>query len=222
MNLVELGDKENTRIKSMLENVYKDTYYRNIYNFQRLTGFDSFNKINDRVLKNLIEEKWIAGDNYSGRIWKNKDELLNVIEREFTIAVARGDAADKTIKIMQDKLNVGYYQAERLVRTEMSYVEGQADIHAYKEVGIAEYEFLATLDKRTTVMCQEMDRKKNPIDAIKVGVNYPPLHTFCRSTTIPVVEGSKVGKRIARNENNKNIKVIGDMAYKDWLEKNVS
>ncbi|MDZ5017221.1 phage head morphogenesis protein, partial [Clostridium perfringens] len=52
---------------------------------------------------------------------------------------------------------------------------------------IEEYEYSATLDLRTSDICSELDNKPFKVKNAIVGVNYPPMHANCRSTTIPVV-----------------------------------
>ena len=48
-----------------------------------------------------------------------------------------------------------------------------------------------------------------------IGVNYPPLHPFCRCTTIPYF-ADLGGERAAKAEDGSSYTVPGDMSYKDW------
>ena len=56
------------------------------------------------------------------------------------------------------------------------------------------------------------------VDNADVGSNLPPLHPRCRCTIIADFgDGKSIGKRrIARDENGKNIHIPADMRYADW------
>jgi hypothetical protein len=77
---------------------------------------------------------------------------------------------------------------------------------------------VATLDSRTSEICQEMDGKTFRMSEWEVGVNAPPFHVNCRTTTIPYFddEFSNTGKRAARGEDGKTYYVPADTTYKEW------
>ena len=75
-------------------------------------------------------------------------------------------------------------QARRLVRTESAFVSGEVTAQAYEEAEITKYRYVATLDLRTSEICRELDGQEFAIKDRKVGVNYPPMHPWCRLTTI--------------------------------------
>lgn len=54
---------------------------------------------------------------------------------------------------------------------------------AQKELGIKYFKYDAHLDSRTSQICREMNGKIFKIDDYEIGVNAPPLHPNCRSTT---------------------------------------
>ena len=58
----------------------------------------------------------------------------------------------------------------------------------------------------------------------KAGVNYPPMHPYCRSTTISVIDDKILRnmKRSAYNpETGRTEMVPADMTYEQWYEKYV-
>lgn len=75
---------------------------------------------------------------------------------------------------------------------------------------------MATLDNRTSSICQEKDGKHYPVDDIQVGINYPPFHPNCRTTTIKYREDYGDRTRMAKDKSGKNIKVPLDLKYQDW------
>lgn len=130
-----------------------------------------------------------AGKMFSDRIWDNKDALVKYIQQDLTVGIIRGDSIQKMARQLKKDLNVLYYQAERLVRTETNYAMNQAHLKGYKDSGVVEkYEFLAAHDKRTSKLCRGLDGEMFELSKATVGVNYPPVHCNCRSTVIPVLE----------------------------------
>ena len=89
---------------------------------------------------------------------------------------------------MEKKLNTERHNIERLVRTEASFIKNQAELSAYYKSGIKEYEYLARLDQRTSPQCRELNGKVFEVAKAVAGENLPPLHPWCRSTTVPVFE----------------------------------
>lgn len=169
--------------------------YKYIINNQ---AHDFFNKIDKRTINQLLAKKWYNG-NYSSRIWKNKDLLMNELDTTFSTGILKGDSIPKIAKKINERMNVGKYNAVRLVRTESAYFHNQKTLLDYKESGITKYQYLATLDKRTSDICKELDSKIYDITKAKAGVNYPPMHPNCRSTTIPYIPDNEKDTRIVRD-----------------------
>lgn len=144
--------------------------------------------INREAIKTIIEYPY-AGKMFSDRIWDNKDALVKHIKQNLTVGIIRGDSIQKMSRQLKKDLNVLYYQAERLVRTETNYAMNQGHLKGYADSGVVEkYEFLAAIDSRTSKLCKNQNGKIYKLSDATVGVNYPPLHPNCRSTVIPVLE----------------------------------
>ena len=140
------------------------------------------------AIKKIIEYPY-AGKMFSDRIWDNKDALVKYIQQGLTVGIIRGDSIQKMARQLKKDLNVLYYQAERLVRTETNYAMNQAHLKGYKDSGVVEkYEFLAVHDKRTSKLCRDLDGEMFELSKAVVGENYPPMHPNCRSTVVPVLE----------------------------------
>lgn len=88
-----------------------------------------------------------------------------------------------------------------------------------KTLGVEKYRYLATLDSRTDEICREMDGKVFTMAEYKPGVTAPPLHVWCRSTTVPYF-GENGGLRAARNAEGKT-EYIPDMDYEEWYNRYV-
>ena len=130
------------------------------------------------AIKKIIEYPY-AGKMFSDRIWDNKDALVKYIQQDLTVGIIRGDSIQKMARQLKKDLNVLYYQAERLVRTETNYAMNQAHLKGYKDSGVVEkYEFLAAHDKRTSKLCRDLDGQMFELSKAVVGENYPPMHPF--------------------------------------------
>ena len=208
-----------------LSDIYKDGYYKGIYEVQRGVGEGiSFAGVDARQLDKVLAKPWTPdGRNFSNRIWDDKDKLLSELQTVLTQDLVQGAPSDKVIADFADRMSVSKRAAERLVLTEAAYFSGQSRLDGYKETGVKHYKFVATLDKRTSIQCRDMDGEIIPLSEAKAGVNYPPLHAYCRSTTIPYYvdddEDSIVGERAARGEDGKTYYVPADTTYKEWAAK---
>ena len=124
---------------------------------------------------------------------------------------------------LADRISKRYYvsfsDARRLAETETAYIQEKASFEVYDRLGVEQYQILATLDSRTSYICRHLDGKVFDRKDAKVGVNTPPFHCYCRTTTIPYIEGiTDGGTRAARDRNGKT-EYIPDMTYDEW-EKN--
>lgn len=212
-----------TGAESLLGGIYEDTYYRTLYEVQRGTGIGvTFAKIDTSAIEKVLQTKWI-GENYSQRIWRNRDKLVNELQTRLYQGFIRGDSIDRMTQELARRMEVSYHAAERIVRTESSFIAHQATWDGYKASGVVEkYEYLATLDDRTSEVCRSMDGKIFRLSEKEVGINYPPLHPNCRSTVVPYFDDEEEpGQRIARGSEGEVYHVPGDMTYREWYERYV-
>lgn len=120
--------------------------------------------------------------------------------------------------IFQEQFGVNAFCARRIVRTESAYVANAAQAKAYGEAGIERYRFVATLDSRTCECCAALDGRVFELANAKPGTNYPPMHPFCRSTTIADFGDDELKglERLAKDKDGNTVKVPADMSYEEW------
>lgn len=213
--------KEELEQTMLYKSVLNDSYYKTVYDTQMGTGYNfSFSQLDKNTMNTLLSEKW-SGKNYSDRIWKNTDILAERLSTVVSAGLISGEGIEKMARQIRNEFNTANYYAERLVRTESSYFHNQADMMAYQDLDVDKYVFVATLDNRTSEICQEMDNKKFDYDKIEVGVNFPPLHPNCRSTTRGYLGeyAENLLKRRARNPITGKTEIIDNISYKEWLKK---
>lgn len=220
VELHNLYKKQNTTVTSVLKDIAEGTYYETIYQVQKFNSIGhTFNKLDSRAIKTILEYPW-SGANFSNRIWKQQDKLIDTIKQQLTQKFIQGKSVRDTAKIIADKMNASYKNACTLVQTESAYVAGETTAQAYIETGVDKYQILATLDSRTSSICREQDGEVYDIQDKTIGVNYPPFHVRCRTTTIPYFEDEEdTGKRAAKKPRGKTYYVPAKMTYKEWYEK---
>lgn len=217
-----LYSKQQNDVTSLLDGIYEDTYYKNIYEVHKGLGIGvNFAKLDTNTIDKAIKEPW-HGDNYSSRIWNNKDKLMMELQTNLTQSLIRGDPIDKTSKIIAERMEVGRNRARTLVNTESANIISKATFNSYSKSGVVkQYEILVTLDLRTSRICREMDGKVFKISEKEIGVNAPPFHPNCRTTIVPYFDDAIDEERIARDSGGKNYYVDGNITYKDWYNKYV-
>jgi len=206
--------------ESLLGSIYEDIYYRTLYEVQKGVGIGvSFAKIDTQAIEKVLQTKWL-GENYSQRIWNNRDKLIAELQTKLYQSFIRGASVDKTARDLAERMEVSYSSAARIIRTESSFIANQATWDGYKASGIVQkYEYLATLDSRTSEVCRSMDGKVFNLNEKEVGINYPPLHPNCRSTVVPYFDDEEdPGQRAARDAEGEVYYVPGNMTYQEWYE----
>ena len=202
----------------------KDSYYKATFDLQQQTGLAySFSNLPETEIKRLKALKW-TGEGYSDRIWENTGALASSVKDELLVSLMTGRSVRDTSQAIAERFGVGQNNARRLVRTESAFFHNQMELLSYEEADIEKYIFVAVLDKHTSRICQEHDNKVYDRDKAVPGVNYPPLHPWCRSTTIAHDEDadySKLERRARNPETNKVEYVPADMSYKEWYDKYV-
>ena len=191
-SLRQLGDKEIGVYQKTFENAYK-RQYDFISKMLKEKGIVPKNETEimigyEKRVQEVLNSVWCDGQNWSGRIWKNKALLVTRLEQGLIGCIARGVSKDTLVEQIKSDFNTGFYNADRLVRTELTYVQNQSCLNRYKDCGIKEFQFLAEIDSRTSQICQELNGKVFKMKDAEVGENVPPIHVFCRSTIIPIIK----------------------------------
>nr|DAG85834.1 MAG TPA: minor capsid protein [Caudoviricetes sp.] len=220
----EVYQQEQLFDTSFFQNLCEDTYYRSIYNIQKQTGIGfSFSNISQKQIKQVLSMNW-SGRHYSQRIWKNTQELSRTLKQELLVSLLTGRTDRETSEVIMNRCGAGAMQARRLVRTESCFLSGELTARSYEECGIEKYRYLATLDLRTSKICRELDGKIFSMKDRKAGKNYPPMHPWCRSTTISVIDEDELRnmKRRAYNPKTGRTETVpANMTYDQWYKKYV-
>jgi len=140
-------------------------------------------------------------------------------------------AVNKIAKNVGSSIDLPTAQLKTLSRTAITETSSNISNATYKlnEDVIDGYQYVATLDSRTSLICSRLDGKVFRLDS-KTGVR-PPQHFNCRSTTVPIVKSyndikntssSRISKRrLSRLNTSKraafNGQVPGKMNFEEFL-----
>ena len=217
---------EKTGSDAFYSDLMKNSYYKATFDLQQQTGLAyGFSGLPESEIKHLQSFSWVGdGSTYSTDIWKNTGKLTSSIKDELLMSLMTGRDTRDTAQAIAERFNVGQNDARRLVRTESAFFHNQMELLSYEEADIEKYIFVAVLDKRTSHICQEHDNQVYDRDKAVPGVNCPPMHPWCRSTTVAYDEDadySKLKRRARNPETGKTELVPADMTYKEWYSKYV-
>ena len=217
--LNNLGGSVRKGLDNFLTDAYKDNYYQGVFEIGHTGQLLSAGTHLDNVeIERVLRSRW-SGKNYSERIWKNQRKLANTLKDTMANALHRGDSLDRLSQQVEERMSVGHNDAVRLVQTELNYIQNQSALDSIRDAGMEWYEFLATLDSRTTPTCRNHDGHTYRVSEAEPGSNMPPLHPRCRSSISASLGPAEVkrGTRAARNETSgKTYHVPASMKYADW------
>jgi len=163
------------------------------------------------------------------------------ISREIRVGITEGESLAKISKRLRGRLQFGSNQemtaraqalaggngmklannqVRTIVRTSVNQVQTMAsqEVYAANQDVTERYEYVATLDSKTTALCGSLDGK-----TFRYGEGpMPPQHFNCRSTTVPIIDDEDLRRRYPDTRPSSVGRVSQDESYPDWLKKNPS
>lgn len=170
-----------------LGDIIQNAYMQMVFDVTKGADYRAaFDLIPESRVKAILSTNW-SGQMFSQRVWDNTNALADGLKHDMLVGIMAGKSEQHMADDIMNRCSVGAFEARRLVRTETTCVANMAELDGYKELDIDEYEFSACLDSRTSDLCRELDGKVFKRNSAQAGVNLPPMHPFCRSTTLPVL-----------------------------------
>lgn len=186
------------------------------------TGFDLGHQMySARDVNAILSMNW-SGHHYSSRIWNNSNVLGQQLKSLFLQKELTGASTRDIINQLASVTEAGKYASARLIRTEANAMRTTVEKTEAEELGIDQYIIIATLDNKTSSICQEMDNKVFEWSKSEIGVNAPPFHPNCRtiaSDYLPEFMDLSKMKRVARNPKTGETEYIpANISYKEWAD----
>ncbi|SIJ47256.1 NAD+--asparagine ADP-ribosyltransferase [Mycobacteroides abscessus subsp. abscessus] len=109
------------------------------------------------------------------------------VEKTTSNVLLRGRHPNEYVSEFKKQTNSTTYNASRLLVTESARVQAESQKLTYlKELGEDdEYKYVAKIDKKTSKICHSLNGKVFKVKDMIPGINAPPMHPWCRSTTVP-------------------------------------
>lgn len=210
-----------------LRSTILDSYNRTTFDLQKGAGVIypqpglSVSRANQ-----ILRENW-TGMNYSKRVWRNTEHVAELISQAMEEMAMTGSVSVRTQLDLwkrlkgniRDSMEKGEMAMQRLFMTEWSHVNNQAEKAAMIDCGMEKYRFDAVLDKKTSSICRDLDGEIFPLKDAKTGKNYPPMHPWCRSLAVAVIDRkfTETMKRRATDPKTGEVQEIPyDMTYREW------
>lgn len=170
------------------------------------------------VLSKILKSD-ITGKSYSERLYTDTEKVAQDVKTSLLSGVQQGLSIQDMATNLSNLAKISFNNAKRIVATEDTYYTNQSDLQDYEELGIKKYEYAAIMDSKTSDFCRPLNGKKFYLKDAEVGVNFPPLHVYCRSTTMPVFDDPTNEDNMAdfntyKNEINRLMK---DFSYSDQV-----
>ena len=178
-NMIDLAEDSTTKLDTLLGDLLQVNYYESCFSIQRGIGMGfHVAKIDKKLIQRVLSFPW-SEKHYSEAVWGACDHLSALVKREITMGFIQGSSVQKMARAIDEVMDKGRYNAERLVRTECKYFANQGEVMGYKESGIEEYQFLGGTEHAGSCTCSELNGRMFRVDEAEAGVNLPPIHPNC-------------------------------------------
>lgn len=148
----------------------------------------SFYSMDSDAVRRFVDTVWTGNTSYSQRIWDNTETLASYVAQDMSKALARGDSYQRIAKALEKRfVDVPQSSLMRLVYTEGTYVSRMAQVEELKREGFDSYTIEVVHDERACEECEGVSGSTFRFEDMQVGVNFPPLHPYCRCQIAPAV-----------------------------------
>lgn len=214
-NMIDLAQDSETKLETLLGDMLKVNYYESCFTIQRGIGMGfHVAKIDEKLLRQVLNHPW-SERTFSEAVWGACDHLSALCKREITLGFIQGSSVQKMAKAIDDVMDKGRYNAERLVRTECKYFANQGELMGYKENGIKRYRFIGG-GEGGSCACGELNGQTFNVEDAVAGINYPPIHPNCLCIVVADFDKSMFNRKIDTTPLADNIK------FKEWQKKYAS
>ena len=149
----------------------------------------SFYSMDSDAVRRFVDTVWTGNTSYSQRIWDNTETLASYVAQDMSKALARGDSYQRIAKALEKRfVDVPQSSLMRLVYTEGTYVSRMAQVEELKREGFDSYTIEVVHDERACEECEGVNGSTFRFEDMQVGVNFPPLHPYCRCQIVPAVD----------------------------------
>lgn len=177
--------------------------------------------VEETPFKGRLLKSWTEGME-QGRIDRVSEAIRNgMVRGDTTDQIVRSIRGTKARHYSDGILDVSRHSAQSVVRTAVNHVSNVTAQETWKANAhvVKGWQFLATLDSRTTPQCGSNDGKVFPLGEGPI----PPLHIRCRSISVAVTKsfrelGLDKDELPAGDRASMDGQVAGAPRFADWLK----
>lgn len=196
-----------------LSNIAKEKLSTNNYIYS-LGSNSKSTKMSDEILDKIVNEK-IDGEIWSTRLWTNKNKLQKDLRLQIKKFLKGEVNVNQISGLIKSQYNSNATACSRLIRTEIAKVQSGVNDYFAEKNGIKQQLFLATLDNRTSKICQNFDSTIWNIDDIDKPIPPSKTHPNCRSCLVNLVSSDWRPKKRMDNILKEN---VNWQTYTEWKE----
>lgn len=142
--------------------------------------------VTETPIQGTLLHSWVEGM-ASGRVQRIEQQIrLGMVASETTDQIVKRIRGTKALQYRDGVMEISRRSAQSMVRTAVSHVSNVAAQETWKANAnvVKGWQFLATLDGRTTITCAGLSGSVHPIGEGPI----PPRHIRCRSISVPVTK----------------------------------
>lgn len=168
------------------------------------------------VVSGAVVDGRLVKEHISSMKRRERDQLNKLIG----IGIVRGSSYSQIIKAFKDDNNRFERGVSALIRTATHTAMTNARKETFKNSDVVKgWKIVATLDSRTSPICQRKDNQVLPLDSN----DFPPYHYNCRTTVIPITKswrelGIDKDEIPAGTRASMNGQVPADLSYGEWIK----
>ena len=134
-----------------LEKRFVDLYKNNSKLVDSYMGLPRM-KLDDKAVRAAVNRVWCQDNKmWQQRVWEHTNNFKQSLMSALGDAVAAGTPVEQLEVRLKDELNINWYDARRIARTEMAHIQNQSSVDRYKEADIKYYQWLAGSNKEWVV-----------------------------------------------------------------------
>lgn len=206
---------EKEKMDNLLKKIAEDKFYMNCFNLALGIDF-TLKKIDSKALDRIVK-KTIEGKNYSDRLWRNKNDLSKILQKEIKEFLEGKTSINEISKVVKDRFNQNSFNTKRLINNETARVQSEVNEMWAKDYNIEYQLFMATLDQKTSDICRTLDGNVYDINDKNKPIPPQGTHVTCRSCLVSIPSKDWKPKRRMDNETKEHILYKN---YEEWKKDN--
>lgn len=178
MQQLEMGAQEQKQAKAFFQRMA--LRYANAS--AEYLGFGKqFYSVDHDAIQRILGNAWCNAKDFSARIWDNRQKIAQTLQTDFVSAFVRGDSYQRISRMMRQKFqNVSKSNMERLVFTEDTYLAAESSMMPFSQY--YDRYLYECADGNACAICRALQGESFPIRDRMPGLNFPPMHPWCRCT----------------------------------------